>query len=105
MMRPKKRLVGVNVDVERSEIPANDKDVDIMNEEVVENLSSLDIEEVLTNGDESGNSITIDSSVKRGDLPHFFEGQYATLPELTQNRKFLPRINSPRTTNLRENLL
>ena len=33
----KKRLVGVNVGVERSEIPVNDEDIDMINEEVEEN--------------------------------------------------------------------
>ena len=57
--------MGVNVGVERSEIPVNDEDIDMINEEVEENLSSLEIEEVLTNGDELGNSITIDVNGKQ----------------------------------------
>ena len=38
--------MGVNFGVERSEIPVNDEDIDMINEEVEENLSSLEIEEV-----------------------------------------------------------
>ena len=92
MMRPKKRLVGVNVDVERSEIPAN--------EEVEENLSSLDIEKVLTNGDELGNSITIDVNGKQVHkatvVKQLFESTAASNDRLRRVRGYgkTPEIDS-----------
>ena len=69
MMRPNKRLVGVNVDTERIEVtpgPGNEVITQTEEDDVAENLASLDIEEAIT--EESAvpsTSITVDVGGKQ----------------------------------------